>query len=112
MNERTSILVNFVMFDIGFFLITLALIVFCQLVTGKINLTGLVYDEAATSTFSPGRVQLLVITVTTASYYLMTVLHHPARFPAIPQELLLLSGGGNIVYLIGKSRSLQKKTRV
>ncbi len=101
-------MVHFVIFEIWFFLIGMALIVVWQLLTGRINLTGLLYEESATGTYSPARVQLLVTTVATAMYYLMKVLHDPTQFPRIPQELLLLSGGGNVVYLIGKSASLLK----
>ncbi|MFV2045102.1 MAG: hypothetical protein ACC700_17940 [Anaerolineales bacterium] len=104
---RTSILV---------FLITLALIVFYQLLAGKINTRRLLFakgrDSAGPSTrrrtsgLSPSRIQLLVVTIGVAIYLLAEVMRDPSRFPEIPTGLLLLMAGSEAIYLARKVNNL------
>jgi len=83
-------------------------IVFLKLFTGKISLNGLLEgDRADGSTyFSPGRVQLLIATTLFAFQYLMQIVNNPAAFPPVPQELLVVLGGSQAVYLGGKARAM------
>ncbi len=93
-------------YELWFFIVVLALIVTYQLLTRKINMEWLLYDDERN--FSPGRLQLLMSTLAVASYYLLEVLSHPgaAKFPEIPNDLLLILGGSNLFYLGGKLSSL------
>jgi hypothetical protein len=52
---------------------------------------------------SPGRIQLLVITVLTALQYLLTTIHNPSHLPSIPSNLITVLGGSQLVYLSSKA---------
>ena len=54
---------------------------------------------------SPGRVQLLMLTLVGALSYLLMAVDDPKNLPEVPTELLLLMGGSNLVYLSGKVHS-------
>ncbi len=99
-------LVKFAQFEIWFLLGGLALLVGYQMLTGKINMSGL-FDDKLTHELSPGRVQLLVLTLAGAGYYLLLVAQQPldGSLPPVPEEVLLLVGGSNLVYLGAKARS-------
>lgn len=99
-----STLSTFLKYEVWFFVVGLALIVVFQILTGKINVKGLLHETSSDHDFSPGRLQLLVITVAGALSYLSLVLGSPesGRFPDIPNELLLVLGGSNLFYLAGK----------
>lgn len=56
-------------------------------------------------TFSPGRAQMLVLTVGAALQYLLAVVHDPSQLPAIPQSMLLTLGGSHAIYLGAKTWS-------
>ncbi len=103
-------LVKFAQFEIWFLLGGLALLVGYQMLTGKINTTGLLHDkkDKQTAGFSPARVQLLMFTLFGAGYYLLLTVNngYPTEFPEVPQELLALVGGSNLVYLGAKARSM------
>jgi len=100
----------FVQLEIWLILGGLALIVGYQMLTGKINTTGLLDDkkDKQTAGFSPARVQLLIMTLFGAGYYLLLTVKdgYPTEFPEVPQELLALVGDGNLVYLGAKARSM------
>ena len=102
MTELTPI----IRFELWLILGGLALIVGYQMLTGKINTTGL-FDDKVTRGLSPGRVQLLVLTLAGAGYYLLLVAQQPpdGSLPSVPEEVLLLVGGSNLVYLGAKARS-------
>ncbi|MBI1920130.1 MAG: hypothetical protein HYS23_03510 [Geobacter sp.] len=99
---------KFIITETWIFLIGLAIIVVYQLLTGKINMTCLLYEKNTAVKYSPGRVQLLAVVIGSMFYYLLKVCLDPSHFPTLPLEFLLLSGGGNLIYLIGKSYSLLK----
>jgi hypothetical protein len=87
-----------------------AAVVFIQLLTGGINTTSLLYGRQRDGQcyFSPGRVQLLVVTVLVALGYLVSVLKNPNRtaLPDVDESVLALLFGSHIVYLSGKARAL------
>ena len=99
-----------VRFEIWFLLGSLALVVAYKMLTGGINMKGLLDDkkDKQTAGFSPARVQLLILTLFGAGYYLLLTVKdgYPTEFPEVPQELLALVGGGNLVYLGAKARSM------
>ena len=99
-------LVPIIRLEIWLILGGLALIVSYQMLTGRINMSGL-FDDKVTRGLSPGRVQLLVLTLAGAGYYLLLVAQQPpdGSFPPVPEAIWLLAGGGNLVYLAGKARS-------
>ena len=103
-------LIPLIRFEVWLILGGLALIVGYQMLTGKINTTGLLHDkkDKQTTGFSPARVQLLILTLFGAGYYLLLTVKdgYPTEFPEVPQELLALVGGGNLVYLGAKARSM------
>lgn len=84
----------------------LALVVVYKLLTGAINMRGLL-DDKKSHTLSPERVQLLVFTVMGAGYYLLLAIQQApsGKLPDIPGEALLLVGGSQAVYLGGKTWS-------
>ena len=86
------------------------LLVLYQLLTGKINTRGLLDDKLAGRRLTPERLQLLVLTVGAATYYLLQVIGHPTYLPSLPQELLLALGGSNALYLGAKTFSLFSPT--
>ncbi len=79
-----------------------------QMLTGIINTDGLLYKKNGSRSLSPGRLQLLVLTVGSAFYYLMLVLGTPEskKLPELPDEFLMILGGSNLFYIGGKLYSL------
>lgn len=59
--------------------------------------------RANDGTLSPGRVQLLTLTVLTALEYLLTTIHDPSHLPAIPAGLVAALGGSQAIYLGAKA---------
>ena len=53
--------------------------------------------------FSPGRVQLLVLTVFAAMQYLLTTIRDPSQLPVIPAGLVTAVGGSHLLYLGSKA---------
>lgn len=96
------------------FLLGLFGVVFWKLMKGDIPMDGLlngdVRDKAAPSgystEFSPGRGQMLMITIFTAGYYLVQVIHNPKEFPQIPLSWVAAVGGSHAIYLGGKAKSM------
>ena len=83
-------------------------IVLWKILTSKINLDGLLSgdDASGNTSFSPGRAQLLILTLLVALQYVMQVIHNPAAFPQIPGSWVAALGGSQAVYLGGKAQSL------
>ena len=99
-------MITLLRWEMGLFLGGLAAIVFYQMLTGRINTTGLLQEKTGKDELSWGRVQLLLFTFIFAFFYLFQVLDHPMQFPEIPQEWLLLLGGSNLAYLGEKTYNL------
>ena len=101
-------LMMFARHEIEVLLGTLAAIVVYQILTGKINTRGLFNDEHGV--FSPGRLQLLLVTLACASYVFSQVLESIARgepgFPTLDPKWLLALFGSHAIYLGGKSYSM------
>jgi len=89
-------------------------IVFWKLFTGGIDLRQLlegdIRDANSPDGFSTqasaGRVQSLIITLFTAMYYLLQVIHNPKGFPKLPNELIEAMAGSQAVYLGGKAQAM------
>jgi hypothetical protein len=99
-------LVKCVRWEVMFFLLALAALVAIRLLNGEINTSGLLYgaDNRGNQSFSPGRVQLLVMTIAAAGQYVMLALNNPdpGTLPPVNNELLAVLMGSNAVYLSGK----------
>ncbi len=65
------------------------------------SFTGLL--RASDNTLSPGRVQLLVLTLLTAVQYLLATLQDPSRMPSLPAPLVAALGGSQAIYLGAKA---------
>jgi len=91
--------------EIWLLLGSLAFVVAYQLLTQRINMNGILLDKMMPR-FSPGRVQLLVLSLVGAWSYSLTVLENieSTKLPEVPEELLLIVGGSNLIYLGGKIR--------
>jgi hypothetical protein len=91
-------------------IIAFAAVVFVKLLTGGINTNHLLYGKKKDGRwyFSPGRVQLLVVTVFIAFGYFMSVLKNPNRtsLPDVDESVLALLFGSHAIYLGGKARAL------
>jgi hypothetical protein len=62
--------------------------------------------RASDGTLSPGRMQMLVLTVITALQYLLATIHDPSHLHALPAGLVMAMGGSQLVYLAAKAWSL------
>jgi hypothetical protein len=62
--------------------------------------------RAHDGSFSPGRTQLLVITIGAALQYLLATIHDPSHLPAMPQSLVAALGGSQAIYLGTKAWSI------
>jgi hypothetical protein len=85
-------------------LATLFGVVCVQLLSGQINMRGLLTGKKGDGTeyFSPERVQLLLFTLGTAYQFLSSVLRDPSQFPVVSDSWILLFGGSHVLYLGGK----------
>jgi len=97
-------------------MVALASIVAYRLLTGEIDMRGLLFEKtvgkagAVVGTYSPARLQLLMLTVAAAAHYFSLVVMNlhagQAQFPDLPQKWLLILGGSHSIYLGGKTYSL------
>ena len=83
-------------------------VVVWKLLTGAIGLQQLFYGDhrGGSVEFSPGRVQIFIVTLFVALNYLTQVIQHPAGFPEIPQPWLAAMGGSHLAYLSGKTHAM------
>src|SRR5271169_594366 len=102
-------LAKFVRFEVMFLLFGLAAVILAQLLGGEINTKGLLSgsDNQGNQSLSPGRVQLLLLTMAAAGQYLTQVLGNlgnlnQSSLPPINTDLVAGLLGSNAVYLTGK----------
>jgi hypothetical protein len=97
--------------EITLFLFALAALAAVQLLSGDINVKGLLYGRirgrkpGEDRYFSPERVQLLVFTLGAAFVYVSQVASnsHNGTLPTVPNSWLAILGGSNALYLGGKA---------
>lgn len=101
-------MVTLLAWEMRLFLGGLAAIVFYQMLTGRINLQGLLWEKNGAAEYSWGRVQLLFFTVIFAFIYIGKVMQMQDlnQLPEIRPEMLALLGGSNLVYLGQKMYNL------
>jgi hypothetical protein len=85
----------------------LAIVVVYGLLTGRINVVGLLSDKSAGKSrraeLSTARVQLLLATIVGALLWGLSFAKSGGQIPEPPQDLLLLLGGSHALYLASKS---------
>lgn len=93
------------------FIIVLFATVIFKLLARQINVRGLLRDKES-GAFSPGRLQLLIVTLSGACLYFFKIIGaaDTGTLPPVPDELLLILGGSNAGYLGGKIYSKFKRT--
>jgi len=92
-----------------------SLLIAYRLFTGAINTTGLI-DDKTTGGPSPARVQLLLLSIGGAFYYLFMVVDvvqsntaQPLTLPDPPNELLAVVIGSNTVYITAKATAAARR---
>jgi hypothetical protein len=104
-----STLIAFLRMEMWFLLGGATALVAYQLLTGQINTNGLWVEKNQNPprTLSPSRIQLFVLSLGIAFYWLLMVLQHPAtgRLPDLPNEMVWVLAGSQAVYLGRKSYS-------
>jgi hypothetical protein len=93
------------------FLCLLGALVAYRLLTGQINLNGLLLRKDGTGAVSPERVQLLLATMALSAKYLGEVAHSGGgAMPNVRAEWLYVLGGSSGIYAVGKAlRVLRRK---
>jgi NADH:ubiquinone oxidoreductase subunit H len=99
-------MITMLRWEIGLFLGGLAAIIFYQMLTGRINTSGLLQEKTGKGELSWVRVQSLFFTFIFAVIYITQVVDHPTQLPKVPQEMVALLGGSNLAYLGGKAYNL------
>jgi sulfite exporter TauE/SafE len=61
--------------------------------------------RSSDGTLSPGRIQLLVLTVMTALQYVLATIADPSHLPSLPSNLEMALGGSQALYLGAKAWS-------
>ena len=85
-----------------------------KILTGAISLRGILEADVPDpnscdglrSESSPGRVQALVVSLFSALWYLLQVIHNPTQFPQVPDSMVAVLGGSHGVYLSAKAYGL------
>ena len=97
-----------VYWEMIFLLGGISVIVLWKLLTGGISLNLLLYGDTSDgqTSFSPGRLQLLMITLLVALRFVLEVIGDPSAFPRIPNAWLVALGGSHVVYLGAKAQAL------
>jgi len=104
--EVTAVAADIVRIELLAFIVALVILVTYQLLTGRINTSGLLNPKLVSAdprSVSPARVQLLYATLAAAGYFLLQVLHDPSHWPSVPNWLLATQGGSGSIYLGVKS---------
>jgi hypothetical protein len=102
----------FARYEIVFLFGALGALVAFQMITGRINIKGLLSDKTkkGAGTFSPARLQLLMFTLAFAVYILGKVMNSIAagnpHLPEIDQNVMLILGGSQALFLGAKSLPL------
>jgi hypothetical protein len=91
-------------YELLILLVGLGVLITYGLLTGTINMSGLLLDKTSGRAISPGRLQLLIVTLTIALYYLLMVIDSKdtGKLPDLPNEFLVALGGSHVLYLGGK----------
>ena len=94
------------------FLLALAVCLVFQMLTGRINLRGLLMAKNGSGQVTPGRVQLLLATFAAGAHYLSQVAaaSGTGKMPDVGPEWLYLFGGSSGIYALEKAWGLRNKS--
>jgi hypothetical protein len=83
-------------------------VIFWNLLTGGILLQDLLKGDRRDGSIynSPGRTQLLLLTLFPALYYLAQVIQNPQVFPQVPNALVAAVVASHVTYLGGKASAM------
>jgi hypothetical protein len=83
-----------------------------QILTGEIELTGLLYerDPAGRLVYSPARLQLLVVSIVAAFQFLWQFTSSPTRL-STPNQVILGLGTSQLYYLVSKAWASYQATK-
>lgn len=99
-------------FEAVAFLFALAAVVGFRLLTGQINLQGLLRRKDLSGQTSPERIQLLLATLAAASRYLTLVAQAPpGTLPDMDPNWIYLMGGSSGIYVLHKGWNTFKAAR-
>jgi hypothetical protein len=109
-------LVTIVSWIIGLFLACLIVLILFRMLTGQINTRNLLYGRMSDGSryLSPERVQLMIFTIWVGLFYLLetfeTRVVNPTEttahtLPEVETQTLVLLGGSQTIYIIGKAYS-------
>lgn len=88
---------------VGSFVFAVMVIVLLQMLTGGINLRGLLGAKDGSANVSPERVQLLALTITAGLAYINQVANaHGTSLPDVNSNWLYLYGGSTSLYAAAK----------
>ena len=91
-------------FEVLGFLYALGAVVLYQMLTGRINLSGLLTQKDQSNQTSPERIQLLLATLAAAASYLGEVAKNTSgTMPDISNNWLYLMGGSSGIYALRKA---------
>jgi hypothetical protein len=93
-------------FELLGFLYALGVVVIFQMMTGRINMTGVISgkDPKNPNQTSPERVQLLLATLAAAASYLGEVAKSTSgTMPDVSNQWLYLMGGSSSIYMLRKA---------
>jgi hypothetical protein len=91
-------------FELLGFLYALAAVVVYQMLTGGINLSGMLSSKDGSGQTSPERIQLLLATLVTSATYLTEVAKNTSgTLPDISNNFLYLMGGSSGIYALRKA---------
>jgi hypothetical protein len=92
------------------FLYGLAAVIGYQLLTGHINLRGILQRKNGSGQSSPERIQLLIATIAAAARYVADVAQAPpGTMPDIPSNWLYLMGGSSGIYALRKAWNMMNR---
>lgn len=91
------------------FLFALAAIVGYQILTGQINMQGVLRRKDGTEQTSPERIQLLLATLAAAAHYAGQAMSAPSgTLPDVDRNWLYLTGGSSGIYVLQKAWNIYK----
>jgi hypothetical protein len=99
-----STLATVLRYELFLLLTVFAVLLGYRMITQQINVTGLLMDKTSGRVISPARIQMLIVTVSLAAYYLMMVFDakDKSRLPDLPNEYLVAFGASHSIFLLGK----------
>jgi hypothetical protein len=88
----------------GFLILALAVVVY-RILTGGIQMAGLLYERGPSGrlVYSPARLQLILVTIMGAVQYLSRFTHSTDKMPGVDALTLSGLGGSQVFYLASKA---------